>query len=139
MEPSGPKKTMKTPGNITAGRKSFKRCPLCQFVWPSRDRFLADPQLTLIGYQVNFPELTAGFFLFDHSCRTTLSVEVGRFRDLYNGPIFSERATGTEECPEYCLRQSELRRCPTKCECAYVREVMQIIRKWPRSEGGEPA
>jgi hypothetical protein len=54
-------------------------------------------------------------------------------RDLYDGPVFEQRKTGTEQCPEYCLRKEELASCPAKCECAYVREIIQLVAKWPKN------
>ena len=87
----------------------------------------------MIGYQVNFDQLDLGFFLFNHlKCGTTLGISAGSFKDLYNGPVFSERLTGTEKCREYCLHEYQLDPCPATCECAYVREILQIVRKWPK-------
>ena len=104
----------------------------CGVAWPTREAFLEDPALTLIGYQVNFDELKLGLFLFNHTCKNTLSVRAGDFWDLYDGPVFRERATGGEECPEYCLHQEELSTCPARCECAFVREILQVIKNWPK-------
>ena len=47
---------------------SFKTCSKCGFVWPGRLSFLSDPQLRIVGYQVDFDKLKAGLFLFNHSC-----------------------------------------------------------------------
>jgi hypothetical protein len=110
----------------------FKRCPTCGFEWDFRESFLRDSNIDIIGYQAHFEELTAGLFLFNHLCRTTFSIKADDFKDLYDGPIFTERATGSEECPGYCLHQHELRRCAAQCECAYVREIIQIIKDWPK-------
>lgn len=116
---------------------SFKRCPCCGYVWPARDEFLADPQLAVVGYQVNFDELLLGLFLFSHlACGSTIALPAGVFRGLYNGPVYASRATGTPDCPGYCLRQAELEPCPAQCECAYVREVLQIVRNWPKTSPG---
>jgi hypothetical protein len=93
---------------------------------------MKDPALRIIGYQVSFVYLEEGIFLFNHRCGTSLGVIAGAFRDLYDGPIFSERLTGTDECPQYCMLKDELRPCPAKCECAYVREIIQIIKNWPK-------
>jgi hypothetical protein len=111
----------------------FKECPSCWFTWECRDDFLSDPEVTIIGYQAHFSELTAGFFLFNHSCQGTFAVRVQEFRDLYDGPIFERPKTGTDECPGYCLNKDELRSCPALCECAFVREIIQVIAKWPRN------
>jgi hypothetical protein len=110
----------------------FKKCSNCGFKWTSRDLFLTDSNLQIIGYQANFKELTTGLFYFNHSCRGTLAIQAYLFGDLYDGPIFKERATGSEECPGYCLHRDELQPCPAECECAYVREIVQIIKKWPK-------
>ena len=107
----------------------FKSCPLCAVIWATRDDFLSDPSLEIIGYQVNFYHLRAGLFLFNHSCKTTLAIKAGEFFDLYDGPIFTERKTRGPDCPAYCLHESELHVCPAQCECASVREIIQIIKK----------
>jgi hypothetical protein len=114
-------------------RPAFKGCPMCGFQWQSRARFLSDPRIEIIGYQACFEELTAGFFLFNHSCAGTLAVLVEEFEDLYDGPVYEERKTGTDECLQYCLRRNELALCPARCECAFVREIIQIVRQWPKS------
>lgn len=124
--------------SIDAGRgvPPFGQCSLCRWVWETRADFLRDPTVTIVGYQVAFADLAEGFLLFNHSCGTTLARRAGEFRDLYPGPIFAQRATGSDECPGYCLRRDELRACPAQCECAYVREIIQIILNWPR-EGAQ--
>ena len=111
-----------------------KQCTCCGQLWRTRDAFLDDSQLTIVGYQVDFSDLLLGFFLFNHlTCESTIAVPAGLFRDLYDGPVYAHRATGTQDCPEYCLRKSELAPCPAKCECAYVREILQIVRRWPKT------
>ena len=107
----------------------FKKCPHCGQIWQSREEFLADKHIKIIGYQVNFQELELGLFLFNHfTCKTTMSLEAGQFTDLYEGPVIKLRNTGSESCPEYCLHKSELRSCPAECECAYVRDIIQTIQ-----------
>ena len=111
----------------------FKSCPNCRFEWRSREHFLDDPKVKMIGYQVNFQKLELGYFLFNHTdCKTTIALEVNKFQDLSDGPIYKERKTGTDSCPTYCLNKHELEPCPEKCECAYVRDVMQIVRNWEK-------
>jgi len=114
------------------GDGHFKTCSQCGFVWESRESFLKDPALKMIGYQVHGEDQREGLFLFNHDCHTTLSLRAGHFLDLYQGPMFQARLIGTEACPGQCLRQGDLRPCPEKCECAYVREVIQIILNWPK-------
>jgi hypothetical protein len=116
--------------------KTFsKTCPVCRYAWRSRNEFLSDPGLELIGYQVSFKELTAGLFLFNHTCKGTLAIRAQVFQDLYDGPMFSQRVTGGPGCPGHCLHESDLRPCPEQCECSYVREIMQIIQNWAGKSG----
>ena len=105
----------------------FKTCSNCGVSWPSRDDFLTDPEVDLIGYQVNFLELEAGIFFFNHCCNTTLALEVGLFTDLYSGPLFHRRAE-PRNCPQYCLQAHNLEPCPLVCECASVRQIIEKIR-----------
>jgi hypothetical protein len=96
---------------------------------------MTDPANQLVGYQVNFKHLEMGAFLFNHdipSCRSTIAIPVHAFSDLYDGPVYEENRRGSDECPEYCLHQENLERCLARCECAFVREVLQILREWPK-------
>jgi hypothetical protein len=111
-----------------------KQCTCCGHVWHTLDAFLGDPQLRIVGYQVDFVDLLLGLFLFNHlTCGSTIAMPAELFRDLYDGPIYAERATGTADCPRYCLYVSELSACRAQCECAYVREILQIVRRWPKT------
>lgn len=115
---------------------SYRECNSCGKEWVTREAFLSDPEVELIGYQSTFRALAAGLFLFNHlaeDCQTTLAVPAGEFFDLYEGPLFEGRLAGSKECPAYCLNHSELSRCPARCECAFVREVLQIVQKWPKA------
>ncbi len=113
----------------------FKKCTCCDAPWFSREDFLKDNDIDLVGYQVNFGDLELGFFLFNHlACESTIAVHAGMFRDLYDGPMFSECLTGSEPCPGYCLHKDILQPCQAQCECAYVREIMEIVRDWPKEE-----
>ena len=107
----------------------FKQCGKCRQVWQTRDQFLDDPDIELIGYQANFKVLSAGLLYFNHGCKSTLALPAEGFADLYQGPMFEKRQTDGERCPAYCMNQNELSACPAECECAYVREIIQIIRK----------
>ena len=92
-----------------------------------------EPLAELIGYQAHFKELNTGLFFFNHSCGITFSIKVGLFQDLYDGPIYKEKITGFEECSGCCLCEDDLRLCPVKCECAYVREIIQIINTYTKT------
>lgn len=113
--------------------KVFKKCPCCEDPWLTRDEFLNDSQIELIGYQANFCHLELGYFLFNHlNCRSTMAIHAGLFKDLYSGPIFGQRLTGTEVCQGFCIDTEALAPCDAKCECAYVREILQIVRDWAK-------
>jgi len=114
----------------------FKECLPCGYKWFLRDDFLSDPSIEIIGYQVNFDDLAAGIFLFNHSCGATFSLSVRNFNGVYVGPIFQNRATGSDDCPGYCLYQDQLDRCSARCECAYVRNIIDIIKKWSKKVQG---
>ena len=116
--------------------KPFKVCPVCKHAWETRKEFLDDPDIFIVGYQVHFKDLTEGLFLFNHSCDATMTIRAGEFQDLYNGPMFADRLTGTDDCPGHCLVEHELRPCPAKCDCAFVRDMIQIIKDWPKTETG---
>ena len=110
----------------------FKQCSQCKETWSSCNEFLSDPSLTLVGYQVSFDELESGLFIFNHSCKTSLGIPVRAFTHLHDSPIFKEKPLGTGGCPESCLQPYNLDPCPVRCECVYMREVLQIIKKWPK-------
>jgi len=111
----------------------FKTFGMCRMKWATREDFLKDPGIEMIGYQVRFEELSSGLFLFNHSCKSTLAIDVASFRDFYDGTVFKTHAHGTENCPEYCLHESNLAPCPSECECAFVREIIQIIKNVPKT------
>ncbi|CAB1057553.1 hypothetical protein D1BOALGB6SA_2306 [Olavius sp. associated proteobacterium Delta 1] len=111
----------------------FKKCTCCAFPWLSRAEFLQDEKTVLIGYQANFCQLELGYFLFNHlACESTIAIPAGRFKDMYAGPLFTQRLTGTEVCQGFCEDMDAIEPCDAQCECAYVREIMQIIRNWPK-------
>ena len=110
--------------------KIFKQCSCCDTTWASRDEFLRDSNIELVGYQANFVHLELGYILFNHlSCESTIALHAGLFRDLYSGPVFAQRLTGTETCQGFCTDTKIIEPCDEQCECAYVRMILQIIRK----------
>jgi len=118
----------------------YKECKCCKNVWKTRDDFLSDPNIRLVGYQANFFQLKLGWLLFNHyPCRTTLAVSVADMQDMYKGEMFDEVVVDTKDCPGYCRNKHELESCGnTKCECNYVREVIHTIKhnkkEWETSE-----
>ena len=115
------------------GKKTFKKCSMCKTEWQTREDFLGDPTVSVVGYNVNFEQLELGYFLFNHEmCGTTLAIEAKEFTDLYNGKVFEERKLGTDECPGHCLKEDDLDPCVAECECAYVREVLHKVAHWAK-------
>jgi len=119
-----------------AGRESpFKACTLCGTRWLTREDFAGDSDVQLVGYQAHFEALTEGFFLFNHTrlgCGSTIAILVKHFVDLYSGPVFETQLRGGPSCPGYCLHTRALSPCPQKCECSFVRGVIEAIRAWPK-------
>ena len=113
----------------------FKKCTSCGFEWQKRDDFLSDPNTKMIGYQVNFKDLELGWFLFNHEiCKTTLAIQAMHFADLHHGEVMHENMHGTTSCPTHCLNSRDLGICPVKCECNYVRNIIQDIKSWPKKQ-----
>ena len=113
---------------------AFKTCRVCEKTWDSREEFIADVEVSTIGYQENVVNLEKGLFLFNHSCDGTLSIPVQAFSDLYMGPIVTQRKAGTEVCPGHCLHGTDLRPCPVECECNFVRVILQVLINTEKSQ-----
>ncbi|MBT4483603.1 MAG: hypothetical protein HOC71_07990 [Candidatus Latescibacteria bacterium] len=108
--------------------KEFTHCAKCETFWNKRIDFLSDTATEIVAYNPDIKYLEHGNFVFKHdTCGSNIEIQVVNFKDLYDGPIYKERKTGTENCPEYCLNSSELRPCSEECECAYVREIIQAL------------
>ena len=115
--------------------EAFKTCTNCQTVWPTLEEFLSDPEVQLAGYQAHFDDLLGGLFLFSHvhdDCYTTLGLPVGKFVSLSTMPILTKRTVEPPDCPGLCMREGALSPCPVKCECNWVRDVLQTIKNWPQ-------
>jgi hypothetical protein len=125
------KSVMMYPG-VEQNPLPFHQCPSCKIVWPTRESLLADPGVRLIGYRSCLANLLAGVFLFHHRCEAIVTIHASEFADFYDGPMFSVPQTGGEKCPGYCLRVEELRPCPAPCECAFVREIVNLVNNWPK-------
>jgi len=109
----------------------FKICPSCKTVWPTMEDYLSDPELNVVGYQVAFDDLLGGLFIFNHfhnDCGTSMAIPVKKFVSLSELPILNKRIECPEKCPGLCMHADELGPCPVKCECTWVREVLQTIK-----------
>ncbi|MBI4666390.1 MAG: hypothetical protein HY751_08280 [Nitrospinae bacterium] len=121
-------------------KKAFKVCSTCGQVWQSRDDFLNDTSLKLNGYKADFERLEYGMFFITHGadgCHSTLAFEVNDFNDLYTGVRYTERKTLGPDCPRYCVDEKQLARCDAMCECAFVREIAQLILKRQSGDGAD--
>ena len=117
--------------------QTFKTCPACSKKWQTMEEFVSDPSLELNGYKADFKDLEYGMFFFTHKiepCHSTMTIMIEDFRKLYSGPIYKENKTLSEECPRYCMNEKNLTRCDAFCECAFVREIMEIIIKSKRTK-----
>jgi len=109
--------------------KPFKVCPKCDHEWQTRNDFLQDASLFLIGLQAGYGESDRGFYLFNHliekdKCNTTIAVDVETFISLYNGPMYEDVHAGNETCSGHCAKVDDLTRCSIPCRNAIAREVM---------------
>lgn len=111
-------------------KNNFKTCPGCFVAWESMEAFLSDPNLELNGYKPDFKDLEYGMFFFTHKtepCYSTMTIMVDDFKSIYSGKYYQENKALSDECPRYCIDEKQFARCDALCECAFVREIMQII------------
>ena len=109
--------------------KPFKLCPKCGCEWQTRDGFLQDASLFLIGFQAGYGKSDRGLYLFNHliekdKCNSTIAVGVENFMSLYNGPMYENVHAGSETCSGHCAKVDDLARCSVPCRNAIAREVM---------------
>ena len=112
----------------------FKKCTACAKIWRSCSEFLSDPELLLAGYQTNFLDPGKGFFVFHHNapgCGTTLGVAADAFSELYSLPLMIDRPKNIDE--QDCLYHSNFMPRPARCECEYVRAMVEIIKNWRKA------
>lgn len=103
---------------------------MCNYIWHNRKQFLSDNNIVITGYMANPSALDLGIFTFNHLiCKGTFSVRAGYFLDLYEHEIYGESHFGSDKCLGKCMDHDNLEACPVKCECAYVRQVIQIIKQ----------
>ena len=115
----------------------FKVCPMCSTKWLTRDDFLDDQSLEINGYGADFEKLEWSLFYFTHKvegCFSTMALEAKDFLSLYKGEKYTDRRTGEEECSKHCLDKEQLNRCEAFCECAFNREIIQIIKDRHKKE-----
>lgn len=107
-------------------------CTMCNTIWSDLESLLTDSNLEVIGYQARFDRPHEGFVLTTHNverCGTTIGISVASLRPLYFGPEYAERRTGSGECPGLCLLEGSLEECEAPCDMAWVRRVIQFMRR----------
>ncbi|CUS99190.1 hypothetical protein JGI22_00420 [Candidatus Kryptobacter tengchongensis] len=60
----------------------FKKCPMCNSTWESKEDFLSDKSVKLVGYQKYMGLYGGGYLLFKHKtklCGTTVAVKAALF------------------------------------------------------------
>lgn len=83
-----PPKREKKNSERPLGRRVFKQCTMCGKEWPTKEEFLKDEGLHLIGYQWNRKKFrsgegVAGLLLFTHissECGTTMGIAARKFK-----------------------------------------------------------
>lgn len=126
--------------STTIDSDPFKRCSYCNKIWDSRDVFLSDFEIKLVGYQPHYKNMEEGLFLFNHLvCNSTLSIVSQKFRDLYTGPLYPSNKLNDDnlnydDCPDFCLFKNKMKGCLQQCERAFVSEVIQVLTMWGKEK-----
>jgi hypothetical protein len=114
---------------------TFKTCSNCEKSWERLEEFIQDPAIELTGYMPTFDDLLTGLFLFNHGCGTTLACPVALFNHLLRRAGLSDPENGWAGMPGPCLNKTDFTPCPAKCNCAFVRETLLILKRWPKPRG----
>ena len=110
-----------------AASAPFRTCGMCRKTWATREDFLEDPGIRLLGLQA-VPELAdANVLVFEHECGTSVSVLAHKLRDLL-APAEAHDATlpllyGTEACQKLCTNIASRSTCDRPCRNAYDRRL----------------
>jgi hypothetical protein len=110
----------------------YKICSMCGKTWYRPADLVSDQLLRLNGYQAAVPDSEKGLLLFTHEtdgCNSTLAVPARDFRFMYDGPVYSECNFGQPTCESHCLEHSDLEACAAQCCMAWVRDLIQYIRR----------
>lgn len=112
--------------------KAFKTCRLCETSWPTLADFVKDRKLRVNGYQASFGAPEDGVILLTHDvpgCGTTLGLVAGTLRNLHEGPRYVEVLAGTQACELWCLDEHSIEDCDAPCAMAWIRHVLQYLRR----------
>jgi hypothetical protein len=109
----------------------YRTC-VCGHTWKTREKFLADRNVTIVGYQPDFVNHKYNHFLFKHrakGCGEFFGVRASDFNDLREAGCPSGLCFGKEPCPGYCKETGNLRVCSVTCRNASDRIVASKIRR----------
>lgn len=109
----------------------FGKCA-CDHSWKTRDEFLQDKKVKIVGYQPDLVNHKYNHFLFFHrakDCGQFFGIRASAFSDLRGGKCPKELFIGQEDCPGYCTDTLDLRVCSVACRNATDREVAARLSK----------
>jgi hypothetical protein len=112
-------------------KDDFEECS-CGKKWKTRDGFLRDKSVKIVGYQPDLINHRYNHFLFFHrlkSCGQFFGIRASEFKDLRTGKCPKELNMGQEDCPGYCTDTMDLRVCSVACRNATDREVAARISR----------
>jgi hypothetical protein len=108
----------------------YRTCD-CGKTWKTRDAFLRDKSVKILGYQPDFVNHKYNHFLFQHGtrkCGTFFAVRASDFSDLREKGCPNQLCFGSDECPGYCTNTFDLRVCSVTCRNATDRAIASKIR-----------
>jgi hypothetical protein len=101
-----------------------------------------DARLRLDGYSAFFDDPANGLVFVTHrvpGCGTTLTLYAGQLRVLFSGTDYPELHKGADDCHRLCLDRSRLEECDAECSMAWVRDVLQYLRRHEMPDDGAAA
>ena len=115
----------------TKKEQDFKKCD-CGRSWKTRESFLKDGKVKIVGYQPDLINHKYNHFVFFHrtkDCGQFFGIRASDFSDLRDGRCPKDLCMGQEDCPGYCTDTLDLRVCSVACRNATDREVAARISK----------
>lgn len=112
------------------GTTNYRTCD-CGKTWKTRNAFLRDKAVKIIGYQPDFVNHKYNHFLFHHrakGCGVFFGVRASDFSDLREKGCPNELCFGHDECPGYCMDTFDMRVCSVTCRNATDRVIASKIR-----------